>query len=243
MTPTAGGLRVLAVDDEQPAREEIAFLLRQDPRVAAVRTAASADEALRLLREGGIDAVFLDIQLPGLNGLELAQVLGQFKQPPPIVFVTAHDAHAVEAFDLRAVDFVLKPIRTDRLTEAIRRLVDGADSAAVADVQVPVERAGVTRFIARSAITHVEAQGDYARLHTREDSFLVRTPLASLEAEWAEAGFVRIHRSSLVSLAHIEEVRMDAGRCTVIVGANELQVARRHTRELRDLLMRRAGSS
>jgi DNA-binding LytR/AlgR family response regulator len=84
-----------------------------------------------------------------------------------------------------------------------------------------------------------EAQGDYARLHTADGSHLVRVPLTSLEEQWRDAGFVRIHRSLLVSLAHVEEVRMDAGRCTVVVGGHPLAVSRRHTRELRDLLVRR----
>ena len=107
------------------------------------------------------------------------------------------------------------------------------------DPQVAVERGGVTRFVHRSDISYVEAHGDYARLHTGGDSHLVRTPLATLEEEWAGAGFVRIHRSLLVSLAHVREVRMDGGRCTVVVGdpPAELGVSRRHTRELRELLL------
>ncbi|MGH3336544.1 MAG: LytR/AlgR family response regulator transcription factor, partial [Nocardioides sp.] len=101
-----------------------------------------------------------------------------------------------------------------------------------------VELGGVTRFVWRSQITHVEAQGDYARLHTAHDSHLLRRPLSTLEQEWATAGFVRIHRSLLVSIAHVDGVRMDAGRCTVSVAGHELLVSRRHTRELRDLLTR-----
>ena len=105
----------------------------------------------------------------------------------------------------------------------------------------------MTRFVARSAISHVEAQGDYARLHTSDGSHLVRIPLSQLEEEWGPAGFVRIHRSLLVSLAHVDQVRMDAGRCTVVVAGPsasiELQVSRRHTRQLRDLLLTRAGGS
>ncbi len=158
--------------------------------------------------------------MPGLTGLELAQVLSRFRQPPPIVFVTAHDEHAVEAFDLRAVDYVLKPVRGERLAEAVRRIVEGsAAPTEPRDEQIPVERGGVTRFVSRSDISHVEAQGDYARLHTAEGSHLVRAPLTTLEAEWAAAGFVRIHRSLLVNLAHVREVRMDSGRCSVTVGA------------------------
>jgi DNA-binding LytR/AlgR family response regulator len=241
-------MRVLVVDDEKPALDELAYLLAAEPRVTDVVTSASATDALRILQEGAVDAVFLDIQMPGLTGLELAQVLSRFRSPPPVVFVTAHEQHAVEAFDLHAVDYVLKPVRADRLAEAVRRVVSavegGGESApARDDAQVAVERGGVTRFINRCDITHVEAQGDYARLHTATESHLVRSPLTTLEEEWASAGFVRIHRSLLVSLSHVAEVRMDGGRCTVVVGAPgqqhgvELGVSRRHTRELRELLL------
>ena len=234
-----GGLRVLVIDDERPALDEVAFLLRGDERVAEVLTSDSATEALRLLHDLEVDAVFLDIQMPGLSGLELARVLSRFKTPPPVVFVTAHEEHAVDAFEVHAVDYVLKPVRAERLAEAVRRVVEDGVEPAGGDEQIPVELAGVTRFVARSEVTHVEAHGDYARLHTSTGSHLVRTPLSTLEEEWGPAGFVRIHRSLLVSLAHVDEVRVHAGRCSVLVGGVELQVSRRHTRELRDLLTRR----
>jgi len=233
-------LRVLVIDDERPALDELAFLLERDPRVGGVLTSDSATDALRVLQDLSVDAVFLDISMPGLSGLELAQVLARFRTPPPVVFVTAHEQHAVEAFDLNAVDYVLKPVREERLAEAVRRVVaGGAVGRAVEDDQVAVELGGVTRFISRSDIRYVEAQGDYARLHTADGSHLLRTPLATLEEQWAPAGFVRIHRSLLVSLPHVDEVRTDSGRCTVVVGGAELSVSRRHTRELRDLLVRR----
>lgn len=233
-------LRVLVVDDEAPALDELRWLLERDPRVGSVRAAGSAAEALRILQEGGVDGVFLDIHMPGLTGLDLAQVLANFKEPPPIVFVTAHDEHAVDAFELRAVDYVLKPVRQERLAEAVRRLADAtARPTEPVDDQIAVERGGVTRFIRRADVKFVEAQGDYARLHTAADTHLLRTPLTTLADEWAGAGFVRIHRSLLVNLAHVREVRMDEGRCTVMVGDVPLQVSRRHTRELRELLTRR----
>jgi DNA-binding LytR/AlgR family response regulator len=238
--PTGTGLRVLVIDDERPALDELAFLLERDPRVGGVLTSDSATDALRVLQELSVDAVFLDISMPGLSGLELAQVLARFKSPPPVVFVTAHEQHAVDAFDLNAVDYVLKPVRVERLAVAVRRVVEvTASGRASEDEQVAVELGGVTRFISRADIRYVEAQGDYARLHTAEGSHLLRTPLAALEEQWAPAGFVRIHRSLLVSLPHVEEVRTESGRCTVVVGGTELAVSRRHTRELRDLLVRR----
>jgi DNA-binding LytR/AlgR family response regulator len=231
-------LRVLVIDDEQPALDELRFLLGQDPRIGEITTTDSVTEALRILHDREFGAVFLDIQMPGLTGLELAQVLGRFATPPPIVFVTAHDEHAVDAFDLHAVDYVLKPVRAQRLAEAVRRIVEVSARPQTTDDQVAVERGGVTRFVKRSEITHVEAQGDYARIHTSAGSHLLRIPLSTLEEQWRSAGFVRIHRSLLVNLAHVAEVRTQAGRCSVLVAGQELQVSRRHTRELRDLLTR-----
>jgi DNA-binding LytR/AlgR family response regulator len=235
-TPSSDLLDVLVIDDEQPALDELVYLLERDPRVATVRGCDSAAEALRLLQESDVDAVFLDVQMPGLTGLDLAQVLSRFKEPPSVVFVTAYEKHAVDAFELRAVDYVLKPVRAERLGEAVRRVVEARGPAPGEDVRIPVERGGVTRFVDRSDITHVEAEGDYARLHTADGSHLVRASLSTLAEQWASAGFVRIHRSVLVALPHVQELRADGGRYVVVVGGRELAVARRHSRELRELL-------
>jgi DNA-binding LytR/AlgR family response regulator len=234
------GLHVLVVDDEQPALNELAWLLGRDARVAEVRTATSAEQALVALEAGGVDVVFSDIKMPGLSGLDLARVLGRFAQRPQVVFVTAYDAHAVDAFEVQATDYVMKPVRPDRLAEAVRRVLDsGADATTEDDDEtIPVELAGVTRFVQRSAVRYVEAHGDYARLHTDTGSHLVRIALSTLEERWGAAGFARIHRSTLVALHHVDEVRMDGGRCTVRLGDDVLQVSRRHTRELRDRLVR-----
>ncbi|MDQ3616353.1 MAG: LytTR family DNA-binding domain-containing protein [Actinomycetota bacterium] len=240
-SPPPSTLRVLVIDDERPALDELSWLLDHDQRIGSVLTTDSSADALRVLREEPVDAVFLDIAMPGLTGLELARVLSRFRPPPPVVFVTAHDEHAVEAFDLNAVDYVLKPVRSDRLAEAVRRVVEARSGGPVADdASIAVELGGVTRFVSRAEVRYVEAQGDYARLHTATGSHLLRVPLTTLEEEWRDAGFVRIHRSLLVALQHVDEVRIDSGRCLVQVGGQELKVSRRHTRELRDLLVRRA---
>ncbi len=239
MSPPGHGLRVLVIDDERPALDELTFLLEQDDRVGEVHATDSPTDALRLLQDLEVDTVFLDIQMPGLTGIELAHVLSRFKTPPAVVFVTAHDQHAVDAFELNAVDYVLKPVREQRIVEAVRRVL-AATRTENPQEQVPVERGGVTRFVPVSQIRYVEAEGDYARLHTADDSHLVRVPLTQLEQDWADAGFVRIHRSILIATAFVDEVRVDGGRCTVVIGAQELQVSRRHTRELRDLLVRNA---
>ncbi|MEV7170935.1 MULTISPECIES: LytTR family DNA-binding domain-containing protein [unclassified Streptomyces] len=262
-------LRVLAVDDEKPLLEELLYLLRSDPRVRSAEGASDSTAALRRITralESGpdgpeaIDVVFLDIQMAGLTGLDVARLLAGFARPPLIVFVTAHEGFAVQAFDLDAVDYVLKPVRPERLAEAVRRACEqlgraGSPTASGpaprhpappssadrrAPEQIAVELGGVTRFVAVSDVAHVEAQGDYARLHTDEGSHLVRIPLSTLEERWAAHGFVRIHRRHLVALSRIDELRLESGATTVRVGSAELQVSRRHARELRDLLMRHA---
>ncbi|WDT90140.1 response regulator transcription factor [Streptomyces sp. SCSIO-PteL053] len=249
-------LRVLAVDDEQPALEELLYLLRADPRVRSAEGATGATEALRRIGSAvdagpddpsAIDVVFLDIHMAGLTGLDVAQLLAGFAAPPLIVFVTAHEGFAVHAFDLKAVDYVLKPVRRERLAEAVRRVAEqvGDRSAPVHDSagdQIPVELGGVIRFIPIDEIAYAEAQGDYARrLHTAAGSHLVRIPLSTLEERWRSRGFVRIHRRHLVALSRIDELRLDAGSMSVRIGEAELAVSRRHTRALRDLLMRQGG--
>jgi DNA-binding LytR/AlgR family response regulator len=233
-------LRVLVVDDETPACEDLAYLLREDHRVGDVRCAQSAAQALKLLNDQPVDLVVCDIKMPGLDGMELARVVSHFADRPQIVFVTAYDDHAVAAFELQATDYLMKPVRADRLAEAVRRVVTAGNPelATVEDETISVELAGVTRFVRRSQIRYVEAQGDYARLHVARESHLVRTPLAALEERWSDAGFVRIHRSTLVALAHVDEVRLADGRCSVRLGDDVLPVSRRHTRELRERLIR-----
>jgi DNA-binding LytR/AlgR family response regulator len=239
---TGQPLRALVVDDEAPALEELAWLLAKDPRIRVVRAATSGAEALRTLDTEPVDVVFCDIKMPGLDGLDLARVLARFSQRPQVVFVTAYDRHAIEAFDLRATDYVMKPVRLERLAEAVRRVVEAAAaevSPKVEDETIPVELGGVTRLVRRSQVRYVEAHGDYARLHTATGSHLVRIPLTTLAERWAEAGFVRIHRSTLVALPHVDEIRMDGGRCLVRLGERTLQVSRRLTRQLQNRLSRR----
>lgn len=245
---SGGGLSVLVVDDELPALNELAWLLGQDARVADVRTAASGADALRALDAAPADVVFCDISMPGFDGLELARVLGRFAERPQVVFVTAYEQHAVDAFEVSATDYLVKPIRDERLAEAVRRVlaarsasVPAPPPAQLEDETIPVELGGVTTFVQRSDVVYVQAQGDYARLHTRTASHLIRVSLTTLEERWAPAGFVRIHRSTLVSLPAVTQVRTERGRCVVMLDGIELQVSRRHTRELRERLLRLPG--
>lgn len=240
-------LTVLAVDDEAPALDELAYLLGRHPGVAEVFTAGDATSALRELNRHSIDAVFLDINMPGLSGIELAGVLTNFAHRPAVVFVTAHDDKAVAAFDVGATDYLLKPIRADRLDEAVRRAATAQPGPAPGEQDsdvIPAELGGITQLVPRDSIGWVEAEGDYARLHSATGAHLVRIPLSVLETRWADHGFQRIHRSYLVSLRLVTGLRTHDGAVLVRLRANgaspavELPVSRRQARELRDRLVR-----
>ncbi|MDF5756770.1 LytTR family DNA-binding domain-containing protein [Spongiactinospora sp. TRM90649] len=239
-------LRVLAVDDELPALEELAFLLRHDARIGHVVTATDGVTALQdmvqMIGTGErLDGVFLDIRMPGFDGLELARMIRGFPAPPGLVFVTGHEEGAVRAFELQAIDYLLKPVRAERLAEAVGRLaaaVTPSGPPAGEEEMIPVELGGRTRFVPQHAVWFAEAKGDYVRLHTVDGSYLVRMSLAALERRWAGAGFIRIHRSTLVSARHVQELRFEDGRAILQVGTETLPVSRRHTRQVREQLVR-----
>jgi DNA-binding LytR/AlgR family response regulator len=240
-------LTVLAVDDEAPALDELVYLLNEHPDIAEVLRACDATSALRELNGHRIDAVFLDINMPGLSGLELAGVLANYSYRPAVVFVTAHEDRAVEAFDVGATDYLLKPIRQSRLDEAVRRVLAAPAEPAQQDTDddvVPAELGGITHLVPRDGIGWVEAEGDYARLHAESGAHLVRIPLSVLESRWRDKGFQRIHRSYLVALRLVVGLRTTDGAVLVRLRANgaspavELPVSRRQARELRDRIVR-----
>lgn len=240
-----GGLRVLAVDDERPALDDLVRMLRAAPAVADVEAAASAAEALvALADEGAFDGLFLDVRMPGLDGLELARVLRRFERPPGVVFVTAYDDFAVDAFELAALDYLVKPVSRQRLHEAIERVArhagEGTGIAAsdgLDDDVLPVDvlRGGGTRLLARSSILFLQAHGDYVRVASDEGRFLLRARLSDLEERWARHGFVRVHRGFVVNLRRAVAVRPRLNGTAVLVMGNgaEVPIARRQVGELR----------
>ncbi|MFW5415232.1 response regulator transcription factor [Nocardiopsis sp. CNT-189] len=245
-------LRVLAVDDVLPALEELARLLGDAPDVAEVVTAEEPIGALKSIQAGRFDAVFLDISMPGLDGLELGSLLARLSEPPAIVFVTAHERHAVAAYRIGAVDYLLKPVRAEHLAAALDKVVRMAGPSPAGAPRVPppapvppdtmpvlpVENAGRTRYVRRSEVLFAEANGDYVRLHTRSGVHLLRMPLSRLEEYWSEAGFSRVHRGYLVSLDAVRELRSDtAGGLLAHTDIGDVPVSRRHARELREQLM------
>jgi DNA-binding LytR/AlgR family response regulator len=206
------GLTVLAVDDERPALDDLVRMLRGSPRVAVVDAVTSADAALLRIGERRFDAIFLDVRMPGLDGVELARVLSRFADPPAVVFVSAYETAAVEAFELQALDYLMKPVGRARLEDALGRVAArvGATQDHLADDAdvVPVDNLrGGTRLLARSQILYLQAHGDYVRIVADEGRFLLRARMGDLERRWEPHGFVRVHRGYLANLRRASELR------------------------------------
>ncbi len=244
------GLSLLAVDDELPALHDLARMLRASTSVAHVDASASGEDALGKLARRRYDGVFLDVRMPGVDGLELAGVVRRFGDPPAIVFVSAYENAAVEAFELHVLDYLVKPVSRLRIEEAISRVAAEtgrrtADDEPEADAQgdaglIPVShlRGRGTRLLPRSAILYVEAQGDFVRIYTDEGGrYLLRASLADLSARWNTHAFVRVHRRYVVNLRRAVEVRpnLNGTADLVLADGSEVPVARRN---LPDLLRR-----
>lgn len=238
-----GDLRVLVVEDEASTRDEMAALLDDTPEVAEVLVADNGSAAVRLLGTESIDAAFLDILMPGLDGMDVARVLSVMSEPPSIVFVTASEAHAVEAFGIGAVDYLLKPIRYERLAEAVGRIAQlrrasGTASPAEDLHVVQIDTGRRTVFVKRDEVQFVEAQGDYVRLHTSDGSHLIRLSLSYLEEVWEAAGFVRVHRGFLIAIPWVQDLRVTSSSGLVAgTPAGDVPVSRRHSRQLREQLL------
>ncbi|PPG26339.1 DNA-binding response regulator [Pseudoclavibacter sp. RFBG4] len=238
-------MRVLAADDEVPALNDISRLLRADPRVEDVIACTSGVDALRRFDAHAVDAVFLDIHMPGLLGTELARSLQAVPRPPAVVFITADETRAVEAFELRALDYLLKPIRADRLGRALDRVEDfRASSPEVEDEVLTISLGSAIHLMRRSEVRWVDAEGDYSRLHTgRDQGRLIRVPISELERRWADAGFARVHRSHLVRTSAITEFRLTGADPVIKLGEVAIPVSRRLLPSVRRIARGEASAS
>jgi DNA-binding LytR/AlgR family response regulator len=245
---TADRLTVLAVDDERSQLEDLARLLRSSPSVREVECAADGRDALAKVSSQPFDAIFLDVRMPDLDGLELARVLRLFATPPQLVFVSAHDGAAVEAFELHALDYLRKPVARRRVEEAIERVAAAVDANPAAaqrsvarppppeDEMVAVANAagGSTRLLARSTIEFVQSYGDFVRIVTSDGRYLLRATLAEIERRWEPFGFVRVHRQYVANLRSATELRPLIGGTAELTFADgqTIPVARRHAAAL-----------
>lgn len=208
-------MRVLIVDDEPLARSLLAALLNELPDLEVVGEAAEGAEAAAMARATAADLVFLDIDMPGLNGVLAAAEIT--RDGAEVVFVTAHEAHAVEAYELGAADYLMKPVRRLRLATAIervrRRRTARDELAAPAEEDVlwiPVAH-GVVR-VALGEVMRVEAAGDHVYLHTARRAFLYRATMGGLQGRLEAAGLLRVHRSAFVRPAAVDAIRRSGKR-------------------------------
>jgi DNA-binding LytR/AlgR family response regulator len=242
-------LRALVVDDERPALEELRYCLREADATIEVETAATALDALRLLKQHRFDAVFVDIQMPGLSGLELVDLVHEFDEPPAVVFVTAYEEYALRAFELRAVDYLLKPVALDRLRATLERL-HGARARPAPEVEppsraagldkLPVEAAGRTVLIDLPDIRYAEARADIVYVRTYDRVYPTRFSLQELERRLPTPPFLRIHRAFLANMRNVVEIRPYFNGTYLLkvndATGSDLTVSRGRVKDLRSLL-------
>lgn len=244
-------LTILAVDDEQTQLEDLARLLRGSPCVEDVECAVNSHEAIVKASAHCYDAIFLDVRMPGLDGLELGRVLRRFASPPQLVFVSAYNAAAVDAFELHALDYLRKPVSRVRVEEALDRVVAAVDAAGrdrgnghlSPQSRDPAEQEmiamanasnGSIRLVARSSILYAQSHGDFVRIVTEEGRYLVRATLAEIEQRWEPFGFVRVHRQFVANLPRAVEVRPRLGGTAELAfgDGQAIPIARRTVGEL-----------
>ncbi len=234
-------LRAIIVDDEAPARSELKFLLDEFGSVDVVAEAASVREAIEKLKEYQCDVMFLDINMPEANGLQLANALQHLRYPPAVVFVTAYSEFALDAFKVNAIDYLVKPVESDRLAQAVARVQENVALHAQAQhsERIPVEKGGKKILIAIDKIRFVMARDDYAYLQTDTDRYFSTVSLAQLEKRLDGHGFFRVHRGYLVNLAMVEGVEPVSGG-TLLLTLNgvedKIPVSRRRVSALKKAL-------
>lgn len=208
-------LRTLIVDDEPLAIERMQVLCAEISQLTVIGTANDGESALRLSEKLTPDLLLLDMTMPGKDGLQVAAEAGKLEKSPAVIFVTAHENFAVEAFDLEAIDYVLKPVATDRLERAIERALarrdgigengEAADDRWLGEFWVP-HRSELLRIDA-SEVYRIDAERDYVRLHVGETSYLLLQTIAGLEEKLDPEKFIRIHRSTILRRDYISGLR------------------------------------
>ncbi len=239
-------MRVLIVDDEAPARDRLSSLVSDLDGHEPVGEAASGEEAVELAQRLQPDLVLMDIRMPGMGGLEAARHLATLAQPPAVIFITAYDTFAMEAFEAQAVGYLMKPVRRERLARALRHAARPTRpqlaALATADPETRQVRARIAarlgdalRLIPVDTIYYFQADQKYVTVRHAGGSDLIDEALKDLADEFRDT-FVRIHRNALVALAHVESLTSDPdGRLQIRMrGTDELlAVSRRHAAEVR----------
>jgi two-component system, LytTR family, response regulator len=248
-------LKVLIADDEPLAREGLKALLTSDPQVEVVSEARNGREAVAAIRSQQPDLVLLDVQMPRMDGFAVVEAVGPEKMPA-VIFVTAHSQYAIRAFEISAVDYLLKPVTAERFSLAFQRAKNRlraapADSAgqllsvleAIANPRRPLTRLALrsgdrTVFLAIESVDRIEAWQNYVRVHAGQTVHLLHVPMNTIEASLDPAMFIRIHRSHIVNVKRIAQLRSSAhGQYIVeLVSGERLQSGRTYGEKMRELL-------
>jgi two-component system LytT family response regulator len=251
----APAVRTLIVDDEPLARRRLRSLLSDDAEIEIVGEAASGTAAVGAIVEKRPDLVLLDIQMPGKNGFEVLREVAAEHQPV-VVFITAHDEHAIRAFDVQAVDYVLKPVVEERLRAAVRRAVTRVREQRRGDIAATLTRlldqvqrpAGESRIAVKSErgvallpvadIHWVEADGDLVKLHTGRGTHVLRMTMADIEEKLARGQFARVHRSVIVNIECIQEIQplFKGDYVIVLKTGTKLRSSRAHRADVQALI-------
>jgi len=241
-------LKVLIVDDEALARSRLRTLLGEcsEPRVDVVGEAGNAVQAMEQIQRTSCDLVLLDIHMPGVDGMALARTLGELANPPAVVFITAYAEHAVQAFELEAVDYLTKPVRRERLQQALQKVLRLRAEAAV-DVGLPesliIQERGRSERVALADVIYLKAELKYITVRTADKEHIFDGALSDLEQRYAHL-FVRVHRNALVSRRAVRAVEKHndpiegEGWTVRLDGVEErLAVSRRQLAAVREALM------
>lgn len=249
-------LRTLIVDDELLSRKKVRAFLQEYPEFQVVGECVDGEQAVAEIRTHKPDLIFLDVQIPGRNGFEVLDDLDD-KCAPAVIFVTAFDKYAVRAFEVRALDYLLKPFNKARFAEALNRFhkrgarLSGAErkeelKAVLQEIQrelreserIVVKSGSRSIFLRKGSIEWVEAQGDYVKLHSGKESHLLRETMNALSDRLDPGRFVRIHRSRIVNLDYIREIRpLWGGDCAVLMrDGTELTMSRTYRGSLQGAL-------
>ena len=241
-------MRVLVVDDEVPARRRLQAMLDEIDECEMCGEAANGNEALALAEQTCPDVLLLDIRMPGMDGLEAAQHLQSMEEPPAIIFTTAYNDYALQAFDTHAVDYLLKPVRLERLVDALhnaQRLtrmqtaaLNSADEQPKARQRICARVRGSLQLIVVDEIRYFHADQKYVTVCTPDGQMLIEETLKSLEEEFSDQ-FVRIHRNALIAVRYLAGLEKDEqGHATVRLSGVEppLEVSRRHIADIRKLV-------
>lgn len=246
-------LKTLVCDDELPALELLTEMLEDTVAVEIVAAYLSVNDAVRRINEGGIDLAFLDVEMPDLTGVEAAQLI-RVEPKPLLVFATAHPEYAVDAFGIDAIDYILKPFDQARVRRSVEKavrlkriIVEGVASTLPAAEDedrgdatdtLKIRDAGRFYIIPHDDIVWIEAAGDYSLIHRSDGEVAIRRTITSLDSELPQTRFRRVHRSCIISIDHIEEIRrLSKGEANILLRGDVVVKASRSFRDVIDQLI------